>query len=247
MIMNPAPKACLILIGNELLSGRTQDKNMNWLAKALNDTGIRLWHARVIPDIEDIIIETVNECRKQYTYVFTTGGIGPTHDDITAAAIAKAFGVPLQRDAQAQELLENHYGEKLNTARLKMADIPDGATLIANPVSAAPGFQIENVFVMAGVPRIMQAMFDDIAPRLTGGERIESRSLTTNLPESTLAEELGEIQKLFPEVEIGSYPNFRVGQLRTMLVVRSTNIDQLYAAFDACEKLVERLHMEGAG
>lgn len=224
------PTACLILIGNEILSGRTHDKNLPWLAAQLNQLGIRMVEARVIPDIHETIITCVNSCRQQFDYVFTTGGIGPTHDDITSECIAKAFGVPLIRHPQAKALLEAHYPpEDLNEARLKMADVPEGATLIANPVSAAPGYRIGNVYVMAGVPRIMQAMFDGIKHNLQGGAPMLSASVAAFVTEGTIAEELGRIQSRFPSVEIGSYPFVRAQKLGTSLVARSTDAEALLA------------------
>lgn len=229
-----SPTACLIIIGNEILSGRTQDTNLAWLGKELNEIGVRLREARVIPDIETTIIATVNECRTAYDYVFTTGGIGPTHDDITSAAIARAFGVPLHRDTEAQARLTRHYGvEQLTEARLKMADVPEGAELIDNPVSAAPGFRMENVFVMAGVPRIMQAMFGFIKAGLRRGEKIHSRTVAVNLPEGLIAAMLSALQNANPDVEIGSYPYIRGGQLGTSLVLRCVDIARLKTTGDA--------------
>lgn len=225
------PTACLIIIGNEILSGRTQDKNIAWLATQLNEQGIKLAHVRIIPDIESIIIETVNACRKEYTYIFTTGGIGPTHDDITAASVAKAFGKKLLRHPEAERRLLAHYSpDQVNEARMKMADVPEGATLIDNPVSTAPGFQIENVFVLAGVPSIMQAMFDGLKKQLKGGEKTLSRTLKTNLAEGTLAAALSAVQDRYPDVEIGSYPHFQQGQLSTSLVFRATDGSKLEKA-----------------
>lgn len=218
-----ATRACVILIGNELLSGRTQDKNLAWLAGKLNNAGVRLREARVIPDTEEAIVTTVRECRSKFDYVFTTGGIGPTHDDITAVNIAKAFGVKLARHPEAERLLRAHYTpDQLNEARLKMADIPEGARLIFNPVSAAPGFIIGNVYVMAGVPVIMQAMFDSIRHTIAGGAMMLSRSLTVGVAEGAIAKMLGELQAKYPGVEIGSYPYFRQGELGTSLVLRCT-------------------------
>lgn len=225
------PTACLIIIGNEILSGRTQDKNIAWLATQLNEQGIKLAHVRIIPDIESIIIDTVNACRKEYTYIFTTGGIGPTHDDITAASVAKAFGKKLLRHPEAERRLLAHYTpDQVNEARMKMADVPEGATLIDNPVSTAPGFQIENVFVLAGVPSIMQAMFDGLKKQLKGGEKTLSRTLKTNLAEGTLAAALSAVQNRYPDVEIGSYPHFQQGQLSTSLVFRATDGSKLEKA-----------------
>ncbi|MDX1975585.1 MAG: competence/damage-inducible protein A [Rickettsiales bacterium] len=233
-----SPTACLIIIGNEILSGRTQDKNIAWLAHELNEAGVKLVEVRVIADSEAAIIATVNECRKQFTYLFTTGGIGPTHDDITSDAIAKAFGLPLALDPKAEAILEKHYGrENLNNARLKMAHVPKGAALIPNPVSAAPGFQVDNVYVMAGVPSIMQAMFDHIRPSLKGGAKTLSRSLSAYVTEGAIADSLTALQQRHPEVEIGSYPFVRQ-KLGTSLVVRSTDKAALDATYAELKALV---------
>lgn len=215
--------ACIIIIGNEILSGRTQDKNIAWLAKELNNIGVRLMEVRVIPDVGETIIATVNECSAKFAYVFTTGGIGPTHDDITSENIAKAFGVALERNPKAETILQKHYGaEKLNAARLRMADIPAGASLILNPISAAPGFRIGNVFVMAGVPEIMRAMFDNIRHELKGGAPMLSKIISAYITEGNIAKPLADIQARYPEVEIGSYPFVRQ-RLGTTLVVRGVN------------------------
>lgn len=220
--------ACVIVIGNEILSGRTQDANLAWLATELNKTGVQLREARVVPDVPEAIIKAVNECRGAYDYVFTTGGIGPTHDDITSECIAKAFGVPYVRHKEAETLLRNYYPpEKLNAARLRMCDMPQGATLIPNPVSAAPGFRIGNVFVMAGVPDIMRAMFDHVRPVLKGGKPMLSQTVSTYLTEGAIASELTQIQNRFADVEIGSYPFVRDGRLGTSLVVRHENAARL--------------------
>ncbi len=236
--------ACLIIIGNEILSGRTQDKNLAHLAEKLNGVGVRLMEARVIPDIEDTIAATVNECRAKYRYVFTTGGIGPTHDDITAASIAKAFGVKLYRHPEAVKLLSDSYRDRdveLNEARLRMADVPEGATLILNAATAAPGIQIENVYVMAGVPRIMQSMLETILPTLIGDAPMASVSISTNLPEGTIADGLGTIQNDFPDVEIGSYPHFVDGGYNTTLVSRSLEKSRAEASSVAIEQLIAQL------
>jgi molybdenum cofactor synthesis domain-containing protein len=233
-----APTACVIIIGNEILSGRTQDQNLAWLATALNDIGIKLTEARVIPDIEETIITCVNSCRRQFTYVFTTGGIGPTHDDITSGCIAKAFGTELHRHPQAEKLLRRLYKpEQINEARLKMADVPFGARLILNPVSTAPGFALENVYVMAGVPEIMRAMFDNIKHELKGGAKTLSQSISAYVTEGMIAEELTRIQQQFPNVEIGSYPFVRNQKLGTSLVVRSTD----RGAIDDCISMIKVL------
>ncbi len=223
--------ACVIVIGNEILSGRTQDANIAFLGERLNALGVRLMEARVIPDIEDTIVAAVNEARARFDYVFTTGGIGPTHDDITAASIAKAFGVPLIVHPEARALLEAHYppGE-LTEARLRMARTPEGAALIENPVSKAPGFQMENVFVMAGIPAIAQAMFESLSHRLVGGTPLKSRSVTIYLAESRMAPSLTELQERYPDVEIGSYPFSREGRFGARLVLRSTEDARLAEA-----------------
>jgi molybdenum cofactor synthesis domain-containing protein len=225
--------ACVVIIGNEILSGRTQDTNLNYIAKGLAERGVRLREARVIPDIPAVIVDTVNELRAKYDYVFTTGGIGPTHDDITAECIASAFGVALVLNPEAKRILMERYktGE-LNEARLRMARTPEGASLVANPVSAAPGFRMGNVYVMAGVPRIAQAMFDGIKYELTGGPPIVSRTVNCNLPEGTIAKGLGEVQERHPDVDIGSYPTFSRGAPEVNIVLRgvdSTRLDMAAA------------------
>jgi molybdenum cofactor synthesis domain-containing protein len=236
-----APTACMIVIGNEVLSGRTADKNLSWIAKELTSIGIRLAEARVIPDVEQAIIDAVNACRPLYTYVFTSGGIGPTHDDITSRAIAHAFGLPLERSKEAEAVLEKHYGRaELNAARLKMADIPKGASLIANPVSAAPGFKIDNVHVMAGVPVIMQAMFDGVKHTLRGGPVVLSRTLSAYITEGVIAEGLSAIQDQYPHVEIGSYPFVRNGRLGTSLVARCSDGQMLDKAASAIQALLKK-------
>lgn len=226
------PTACLIIVGNEILSGRTRDANLQYLGTALGEIGIRLMEVRVIADDEAAIVKAVNKCRADYTYVFTTGGIGPTHDDITSASVAKAFGVSLERNAAALECLGRYYKPKdLNEARLRMADVPQGAELIDNPVSQAPGFRLANVYVMAGVPRIMQAMFDGIKNTLRGGAKMLSRTVTIFLPEGLLAQGLAAIQTRHPELEIGSYPFVRLDRLGAAIVVRGTDAAAIgYAA-----------------
>jgi len=222
--MTSEVRAALIIIGNEVLSGRTQDANLAYIASGLNDVGVQMREVRVIPDVEETIIATVNELRARFDYVFTTGGIGPTHDDITSDSVAKAFGVPLLRDPRAVELLKKVIKpENLNEARLRMANIPEGASLIDNPVSAAPGFNIGNVYVMAGVPRIMQAMFDGIKHSLKGGEKVLSKSVTLHIGEGSIATALGDIQTRNPTVDIGSYPFTRDSGYGTVIVARGTD------------------------
>ncbi|MBY0407635.1 MAG: competence/damage-inducible protein A [Rickettsiales bacterium] len=245
MQAKPSPTACLIIIGNEVLSGRTQDKNLAFIARELNEIGVRMTETRVIPDVEQVIIDTVNACRSRFDYVFTTGGIGPTHDDITSLSIAKAFGVKLEQNPQAAAILEKHYGrENLNAARLKMAEIPAGSNLIPNPVSAAPGFQIENVYVMAGVPSIMQAMFGHIRGQLKGGSKTLSRTLSAYITEGVIAEKLSQIQDRFPEVEIGSYPFIKNQRLGTSLVSRSVDEAKLLETVAAIRAMLLEITTE---
>jgi molybdenum cofactor synthesis domain-containing protein len=204
--------ACLILIGNEILSGRTQDKNLAHIAKGLNELGVQLREVRVIPDIRETIVETLNECRAAFDYIFTTGGIGPTHDDITSECVAEAFGVGMYRDAATVELLTRRTeerGQEMNEARLRMATFPEGAALLKNEISAAPGYRIGNVFVMAGVPRIMQAMFAEAKPHIAGGRRMLARGLAVDLGEGTIAEGLALVQARYRDIDIGSYPQMR--------------------------------------
>ena len=222
--------AAVLVIGNEILSGRTQDINISYMAKGFTGHGIRLAEARIIPDIDSVIIDTVNALRTTNSYVFTTGGIGPTHDDITADCIAKAFDVGIDIHPEAEKRLLTYWQErdiKPNADRLRMARIPHGAQLIDNPVSAAPGFAIDNVYVMAGVPRIMQAMFDSILPTLRQGAVIESVSVLCNLGEGTIAAPLRELQARFPDVDLGSYPGQMDGKFRVALVARSADTEQL--------------------
>jgi molybdenum cofactor synthesis domain-containing protein len=235
--------ACLLIIGNEILSGRTQDANLAFIAKGLNEVGVRLREVRVIPDVAETIIATVNEMRAKFDYVFTTGGIGPTHDDITSECIARAFGVRWVLDEEARRRLAAGYANPadLNEARLRMAHIPEGAVLIDNPVSRAPGFRIGNVFVMAGVPRIMQSMFDGIKHSLAGGAPVLSRTVTSGLPEGVLAEGLGKLQERYPDFDIGSYPYYRRGGFGTSLVVRGTDASRLAAAVGELFAMVKGL------
>ncbi len=214
--------AALIIIGNEILSGRTQDANLAFLATQLNEAGIQLREVRVVPDAEADIVEAVNSLRAKHDHVFTTGGIGPTHDDITSACIAKAFGLPHGRHPEAERRLLAYYPpEKVNEARMKMAETPEGAELIDNPVSVAPGFTIGNVHVLPGVPSILQAMWPGLRLRLKGGAVVLSKTLTLLCPEGEIAKPLAEIQARNPTVEIGSYPFARHERFGTSLVLRS--------------------------
>ncbi len=234
--------ASVLIIGNEILSGRTQDANLAYIAAGLNGVGVSLREARVIPDVADVIVATVNEVRAKFDYVFTTGGIGPTHDDITSECVAKAFGVPWTLHPEAHKLFLAQYkpGE-LNEARLRMAHTPEGATLIRNPVSRAPGFRIGNVFVMAGIPSVMQGMFDSIKHDLKGGRPMLSRTVTCHLPEGVIAKGLGEIQARYPDLDIGSYPFYRRGEFGTSLVLRGRDAERLAAGTEEVVALVREL------
>jgi len=234
--------ACVLVIGNEILSGRTQDADLVFLARGLTELGIRLREARVIPDDAGVIVSTVNAVRPAFDYVFTTGGIGPTHDDITAQCMADAFGVPLILHPEAKRLLETHYPPgHLNEARLRMAMVPKGAVLLPNPISRAPGFQIGNVFVLPGVPSIMQGIFEQLKYRLVGGAKMLSRSVSCHLAEGTLAKDLGELQVRYPDLEIGSYPYFRRGDFGVTLVLRGTENARLAAAVEELNLLIRAL------
>ena len=227
--MSKIVTGCLIIIGNEILSGRTQDSNLQHLAIALNEVGVRLVHARIIPDVEDTIVGTVNECRKIYDHVFTTGGIGPTHDDITADCIAKAFGVDLYMHPEIVEILRRREAPpEVMESRLRMARVPEGSVLIENPSAGPHGFQIENVFVMAGVPMIMQGMVSTLTKeRLDGGDPVRSRAVGAYLSEGEVAAQLGKIQSFHPNVDLGSYPFYREEGYGTNLVMRGTDESEL--------------------
>ncbi|HET6518442.1 MAG TPA: competence/damage-inducible protein A [Geminicoccaceae bacterium] len=239
--------AALIVIGNEILSGRTVDANLPFIAGELGGIGVRLSEVRVVRDEEAAIVEAVNALRARYSYVFTTGGIGPTHDDITALSVARAFGRRLVRNPEAERRLRAYYKDReieVNEARLRMANAPEGAELIDNPVSAAPGFRVENVYVFAGVPRIMQAMFQMVKPGLTGGPPQLARAIVVFRPEGEVAAGLGEIQVRFPEVEIGSYPFMRRERFGTTIVFRGTDRARIDAAAAALLELARSLGAE---
>jgi molybdenum cofactor synthesis domain-containing protein len=220
--MSGEPTACVLIIGNEILSGKTQDTNLQFLGFELAKLGIRLAEGRVVRDEPAAIIRHLNEARREFSYVFTTGGIGPTHDDITAECVAQAFGVALELNEEAVERLKRG-GRPLNEARLKMARIPRGAQLVENSVSNAPGFRIENVFVFAGIPSIARAMFANAIPMLVQAPPILSASVDAYLREGDFAEVLEQIQDRHPTVEIGSYPFNRDGRFGATLVARGTD------------------------
>ena len=227
--------AALIVIGNEILSGRTRDANVTYLARQLTALGIVLAEVRMVRDEERAIVAAVNALRPAHDYVFTTGGIGPTHDDITCEAVAKAFGRAYRLNPEARHILEAYYdgsGRALNEARMRMAHTPEGAALIDNPVSRAPGFRVENVHVLAGIPAVMRGMFESVAPTLKGGITVESREIAVLLGEGDVAARLGALQERYPALEIGSYPFVRDGAFGTTLVLRGTDEDQISRAGD---------------
>jgi molybdenum cofactor synthesis domain-containing protein len=233
--------AAFIIIGDEILSGRTKDANLGFIADELVEAGIRLKEVRVISDDEDEIVDAIRALRGRYDYVFTSGGIGPTHDDITCDSVAKSFGLGVSHHPDAVKRMTAHAGNvgvDLNEARMRMARTPNGASLILNPVSAAPGFTVENVHVMAGVPRIFQAMVKELLPTLQGGDKVLSLAVSSNLGEGRVATGLGEIQARFPDVTIGSYPYFRAGNYGTTLVLRGTDMERLKPAAEEVRQLI---------
>ncbi|HEY0440239.1 MAG TPA: molybdopterin-binding protein [Xanthobacteraceae bacterium] len=235
-----------MVIGDEILSGRTKDKNIGYIAEYLTNMGIDLREVRVVPDIEEEIVAALNALRQRYDYVFTTGGIGPTHDDITADSVAKAFGVGIDHDPRAVALLRERFGEAyLNEARLRMARIPDGADLIRNKVSTAPGFRIGNVHVMAGIPSVMQAMLDEVAPTLRTGAKLLSETIRADAREGDIGTPLGEIAKAHPAVAIGSYP-FVDDQRgpNTNIVMRARDAADLAAAAKEVQAMLERVRAD---
>ena len=243
--MSEQPTAAVLIIGNEILSGRTQDVNLVHIALELGEIGVRLAEARVVVDIEAEIVAALNALRQRYTYVFTTGGIGPTHDDITSASVAKAFGLPFGRHPEAERRLLAHFPpEKVNAARMRMAETPEGAELIDNPVSIAPGFRVENVYVMAGVPSVMRSMFDGIKAKLQGGPRLRSKSLTVYSPEGEIAEPLASIQADHAAIDIGSYPFSRNGRYGTTIVFRGISETDLASGYAALTAWALERHVE---
>jgi len=226
--------AAILVIGDEILSGRTKDKNIGYIAEYLTNIGIELREVRIVPDVQEEIVSALNGLRSRYSHVFTTGGIGPTHDDITADSVAAAFGVPIQLDPRAVAMLSERFpADQLNEARLRMARIPVGAELIANSVSKAPGFNIGNVYVMAGVPSIMQAMLDVVAPTLKTGVKILSDTVRAGLREGDIGTALAEVARMHPDVSIGSYPFFSDAGPDTNVVARSRDPEKLRLAMDA--------------
>ncbi|MEM9709230.1 MAG: molybdopterin-binding protein [Pseudomonadota bacterium] len=230
------PTAAMLIIGDEILSGRTREGNAHYLAGRLDRVGIDLKEMRVVGDDRDTIVAAVKELKAGHNHLFTSGGIGPTHDDITADCVAEALGAGIDVRSDARALLETHYERQnieLNAARLRMARIPDGAVLIENPVSAAPGFSLENVHVMAGVPTIFQTMVETLLPKLTGGQPLMSDSVHVEMAEGDIAKPLGEIAAAHPETQIGSYPYYAGGRYAANVVVRARNREDLALVMDA--------------
>lgn len=235
--------AAVLAIGDEILSGRTKDKNIGYIAEYLGRIGVDVKEARIVPDVEDEIVAALNALRARYDYVFTTGGIGPTHDDITSDAVAKAFGVAIGEDERAiKVMLERYAPGDLTPARRRMARIPEGADLVDNPVSKAPGFRIGNVIVMAGVPSVMQAMLDHAVQSIrTGATMLVETVEALGLPEGRYGSALGEIAAARPDVSIGSYPSFVEGKFRNQIVVRGKDAAAVAAAREAVEAMVKKL------
>ena len=247
MPREPVITACVLIIGNEILSGRTQYKNLAHIATELNERGIQVAEARVIPDDEAIIVATLNECRAKFDYVLTTGGIGPTHDDITADCVAKAFGRPLYMHPELEAMLRKREAPPdVMAARLRMARIPQGAELIHNPFGPG-GFRVENVCVMAGIPRVMVEMLQSLLPSLNGGQTVRSRTVTAFVTESQVAGPLGTLQGRYPDVDLGSYPFSRDGRYGTSLVARGVDEAELEQVAKALAVLVEAAGGEMVG
>jgi len=240
--------AAILVIGDEILSGRTKDKNIGYIAEYLTNLGIDLREARVVPDVEEEVVAAINALRKRYDYLFTTGGIGPTHDDITADCVARALDVGIDQDERAIAMMRERYKpEELTEARLRMARIPLGAELIENPISRAPGFMIGNVITMAGVPSIMQAMLDNVAPKLRTGVRVEVETIDAHgLPEGIYGTELAKLDARHPQVSIGSYPSFTGAGFRNQIVVRGRERGAIDAAADEIRKLLALMTGDGA-
>jgi len=234
--------AAIVVIGNEILSGRTQDLNVSFLSKWLNDLGVRVIEVRIIEDKETSIISTVNELKNKFKYIFTTGGIGPTHDDITSKSIAKAFKLKYDFHKEAFKILEEYYTPaKFSEGRKKMAKIPEGASLIYNPSSGAPGFIVENVYCLPGVPSILKSMVSGIKNKIIGGKKILSKTINIQSVESEIAKSLENIQSKFKSIEIGSYPFFRLGKIGVSIVIRSTDKKKID---DCYEEIVSFLKMK---
>ena len=245
MTKNTKVNAAILIIGNEILSGRTQDTNTSTLATWLNSIGVKVGEVRVIPDIEKTIIDTINLLRKNYDYVFTTGGIGPTHDDITAESISKAFGLKYEIHQEAFKILEAYYKKgEFNEGRRKMVWMPQNANLILNPTSGAPGFNVENVFCLPGVPSILKSMLGGLKNRIVGGEPILSKTISLRTVESEIAKSLTKVQENNQDVEIGSYPFFQAGKLGVSIVIRSEDQSKIDSCNSQILKFVNEKNIE---
>ena len=239
---NKKANAAIIIIGNEILSGRTQDVNVVSISKWLNKLGVKVEEVRTIPDLEDSIVKTINDVKKKFKYIFTTGGIGPTHDDVTSLSIAKAFKVKLIKNKHAVKFLKIYYAsmkKQLNESRLKMAFIPKGAELLYNSITKVAGFRMKNVYAMAGIPQIMEAMFKEIISKIKKGVPYISKTILINAPESNIAKDLSNIQKDFKEVEVGSYPFLNKKLKGVNIVLRSKNKDEINKAAKEIREIIK--------
>ncbi len=242
---NKKVNATIIIIGNEILSGRTQDVNVVAISNWLNELGVKLEEVRIISDMEDSIVKTINDVRKKFNYVFTTGGIGPTHDDITSKSIAKAFNISYGYHKEAYEILKQYYGKsEFNEGRKKMAMLPDKALLILNPSSGAPGFIVDNVYCLPGVPSILKSMLGGLNDKIKGGKKILSKTISLRTVESKIAESLEEIQNKFKDIEIGSYPFFRQGRVGVSIVIRSTEEKLISICYKDIEDFIKKKKIE---
>ena len=243
--VNTTANAVIIVIGNEILSGRTQDINVSFLSKWLNDLGVKVTEVRIIEDNEDSIVKNINELKNKFKYIFTTGGIGPTHDDITSKSIAKAFNKKYGFHKEAYEILEKYYTSgKFNEGRKKMAKMPEGAKLIYNPSSGAPGFIVKNVFCLPGVPSILQSMVRALNNKIKGGKKILNKTITLRTMESEIAEPLEKIQDKYKAVEIGSYPFFKQGKVGVSIVVRSTDQNLIFDCYKDIKDFIKKKKIE---
>ncbi len=242
---NKKVNAAIIIIGNEILSGRTQDVNVVAISNWLNELGVKLEEVRIISDIEDSIVKTINDVRKKFNYVFTTGGIGPTHDDITSKSIAKAFNISYGYHKEAYEILKQYYGKsEFNEGRKKMAMLPDKALLILNPSSGAPGFIVDNVYCLPGVPSILKSMLGELNSKIIGGKKILSKTINLKTVESEIAEPLERVQNKFKDIEIGSYPFFKQGKVGVSIVIRSTEENLISICYKDIEDFIKKKKIE---
>jgi len=242
---NKKVDAAIIIIGNEILSGRTQDVNVVSISKWLNKLGVKLEEVRVIPDTGDIIVKTINDVKKKFNYVFTTGGIGPTHDDITSRSIARAFNLSYGYHKEAYKILETYYGaENFNKGRKKMSMLPDKASLIFNPSSGAPGFIVDNVYCLPGVPSILNSMLGGLNSKIKGGKKILNKTIALRTVESEIASSLEKVQNNFKDVDIGSYPFFKQGKIGVSIVIRSTDVELISLCYKDIENFIKRKKIE---